>query len=82
MKDEKSVLVELDDVLNWWMNYFCRLLCVDRHGINCVTQAEIHTAKALVPEPIPLSLRLLLTGLKDIIANYCSNSGRNYSSRR
>jgi hypothetical protein len=50
VKDAKGDLfADRDKILNRWKNYFCHLLNV--HGVGGVRQAEMHTAKPLVPQP-------------------------------
>jgi hypothetical protein len=57
VKDEKGDLVaDSQSTLPRWRNYFSQLLNV--HGVNDVTQIEIHTAEALVPEPIEVQLAI------------------------
>jgi len=45
-----------------WRNYFSQLFNV--HGVKDVEQAEIHTAKPLVPEPSASEFELAIDKLK------------------
>jgi hypothetical protein len=45
-----------------WRNYFSQILNV--HGVSDVTQAEIHTAEPVVPEPRALEVELAIEKLK------------------
>jgi hypothetical protein len=57
VKDEfGDLLADSHSILNRWKNYFCQLLNV--HGVNDVTQTEIHTAEPLVPEPISCEVEI------------------------
>jgi hypothetical protein len=53
--DSHSILVR-------WRNYFSQLLNV--HGVNEVRQAEIQTAKPLVPETSVFEFELAIEKLK------------------
>ena len=50
VKDEEGNLVtDSYSILARWRKHFCQLFNV--HGVNDVTQTEIHTAEPLMPEP-------------------------------
>jgi hypothetical protein len=59
-------LTDSRSVLNKWKNNFRQLFNV--HGVNDVTQTEMHTAEPFIPEP---------SSLKVEIARYCSNFWHN-----
>ena len=61
--DEKGDLVaDSRSIVARWRNYFSQMLNV--HGVSNVRQAEIHTAKPLVPEPSVLEVELAIEKLK------------------
>jgi len=63
VKDEKGDLAEdSHSIMARWRNYFSQILNV--HGVSDVRQAEIHTAKPLVPEPSALEVELAIEKLK------------------
>jgi hypothetical protein len=45
-----------------WRNHFSQILNI--HGVSEVRQAEIHTAKPLMPEPNALEVELAIEKLK------------------
>jgi hypothetical protein len=56
VKDSHSILAR-------WRNPFSQLFNV--HGVNDVTQTEIHTAGPLVPEPNASEVEMAIEKLKD-----------------
>jgi len=44
------------DILVRWRNHFSQLFST--HGVNDVSQTEIHTAESLVPEPCTFEVEL------------------------
>jgi hypothetical protein len=63
VKDENGeLLADSHSILNRWKNYFCQLLNV--HGVNDVTQCEIHTAETLIPEPSSFEVEIAIEKLK------------------
>jgi len=63
VKDEKVDLVaDTHSIVARWRNYFSQLFNV--HGVKDVGQAEIHTAKPLVPEPSAFEFKLAIGKLK------------------
>jgi len=63
VKDEKGDLVaDSHSIVARWRNYFTHLFNV--HGVKDVRQAEIHTAKPLVPEPSAAEFELAIDKLK------------------
>ena len=57
------MVADSHSILARWRNYFSQLLNV-QHGVNYVRQAEIHTAKLLVPEPSAIEVALAIEKLK------------------
>jgi len=63
VKDEKGdMLADSHSIVARWRNYFSQLFNV--HGVKDVTQAEIHTAEPLVPEPSAAEVELVIDKLK------------------
>jgi len=59
VKDEKVDLVaDSHSIMTRWRNFFPQILNV--HGFSDVKQAEIHTAKPLVPQPSALEFELAI----------------------
>jgi hypothetical protein len=59
VKDENGdLLADSNNIVNRWKNYYSQLL--DAYKVSDVRQIETHTAEPLVPDPILLSLKLLL----------------------
>jgi hypothetical protein len=62
-KDENGdLLVDSQNVLNRWKNYFSQLLNVRR--VSDVMHMEIHTAELLVPDPGPFEVEIAIAKLK------------------
>jgi hypothetical protein len=63
VKDKKGDLVaDSHSIMARWRNYFSQILNV--HRVSDVRQAEIHTAKPLVPEPSIFEVELAIEKLK------------------
>ena len=63
VNDEKGDQVaDSHSIVSRWRNYFSQLFNV--HGVKDVEQAEIHTAKPLVPEPSASEFELAIDKLK------------------
>src|SRR5215510_12046780 len=63
VKDENGDLVaDSRSIMARWRNYFSQIFNI--HGASDVTQAEIHTAEPLVPEPSALEVELAIDKLK------------------
>jgi hypothetical protein len=63
VKDEMADMVaDSHSVLAGWRNYLSQLLNI--HGVNGVSQTEIHTAKPLVPEPSDFEVEMTVEKLK------------------
>jgi len=85
VKDEKGDLVaDSYSIVARWRNYFSQLFNV--HGVKDVGQAEIHTAKPLVPEPSSSEVELaidklksrILAGIGQILAELIRAEGRTF----
>ena len=62
VKNEKGDLVtDSHSIMARWRNSFSQILNV--HGVREVTQAEMHTADPLVPEPSALEVELAIENL-------------------
>jgi len=48
--------------LNRWSKDFCHLFNV--HGVNNISQTEMHTSEPLVREPSPLEIEIATENLK------------------
>jgi len=57
------VVSSSSSILSKWRNHFSQLLPI--HGVNGVTQTEIHTAELLVPEPSAFVVGMAMEKLKD-----------------
>src|SRR5215471_13371858 len=63
VKDEKGDLVaDFRSIMARWRNYFSQILNI--HGATDVSQAEIHTADPLVPEPSDWEVERAIKKLK------------------
>jgi hypothetical protein len=63
VKDEHGELaVDSHSILARWRHYFSQVLNV--HGVNDDSQAEIHTAELIVPEPSVSEIELAIEKLK------------------
>jgi hypothetical protein len=62
VREEKGdLLADPHSSLNKWKNYFCQLFHI--HGVNDVTQPEIHMAQTLLPEPSVLEFKIFVYDL-------------------
>ena len=50
-------------ILDRWRNPFSQLFSV--HGVNDISQTEIHTAEPLVPEPSAFEVEMAIEKLKN-----------------
>jgi hypothetical protein len=57
VKDSHSILAR-------WRNHFSQLFNI--HGVNDISQTEIHTAEPLVPKPSAFEVEMATEKLKDI----------------
>jgi len=63
VKDEKGDLdADSHSILARWKNHFSQLL--NEHGVNDVSQTDIHTQEPLVPEPSASEVELAIEELK------------------
>jgi hypothetical protein len=63
VEDENGdLLVDSQNILNRWRNYFCQLLNV--HGVNDVGQTEMQTAEPLVSERSCSKIEIAVEKLK------------------
>ena len=63
VKDDMGDLVaDSHSVLAMWRNHLSQLLNI--HGVNDISQTEIHTAEPLVPEPYDFEVELAIEKLK------------------
>jgi len=63
VKDEKGdLMADSHSIVARWKNYFSQLFNV--HVVKDIGQAEIHTAKPLVPEPSAAEVELAIDKLK------------------
>jgi hypothetical protein len=62
VEDENGDIIVDSHVSNRQKNYFCQLL--DVHGVNKVTQIEMHTVEPLVPEPSCFDIKIAIEKLK------------------
>ena len=56
------MVVDSHNILVTWRNHFSQLFII--HGVNDVTQTEIHTAEPLVAEPSAVDFELAIENLK------------------
>jgi hypothetical protein len=59
-----SLLEDSHNILNSWKNYFCQLLNV--HWVKVVSQTEVHTAEALIPESGQCKVEIVTEKLKKV----------------
>jgi hypothetical protein len=63
LKDENGdLLVDSNNVLNRWKNYFSHLLNV--HNVSDVRPIEVDTAEPLIPGPSRLEVEIAIAKLK------------------
>jgi hypothetical protein len=56
-----DLLTDSDNILNRWKVYFVQVLNV--HGVNHITQSEIHTAESLILKPSSFELKFAIENL-------------------
>jgi len=56
------LVADSHSILARWKNHFSQLL--NKHGVNDVSQTEIHTQEPLVPEPSAFEVELAIEELK------------------
>ena len=57
-----DLVADSHSVLARWRNHLSQILNI--HGVNDVSQTEIHTAEPLVPEPSAVEVQLAVEKLK------------------
>jgi hypothetical protein len=63
VKDKKGDLcADSKSIVARWRNHFSELL--DVHGVNYVSQTEIHISEPLVPQPSVFEVKLAIENLK------------------
>jgi hypothetical protein len=86
IKDENgNLLVDSQNVLNRWKNFFNQVLNV--HGVHDVRQMDIHTAELLVPDPALVKVEIVIgklksyksPGIDQILAELIKAGGETYS---
>jgi hypothetical protein len=60
--DYGLLIIDPDNNLNMWKNYFSQLLNV--YSVNDVREIGIHTAESLVPVPSPSEAEFAIANLK------------------